>query len=144
MGEPGVDQGGPKRELFSLLHKHMNDSNSVFGEKSKSKCFSNNVVALDQQDYLKSGRLCAMSIIQGAPSPSFFAFPVVDYILYGCVDKVTTSIDDVPSVKVRQKLEELQSTTNAEDFKQLASFNCSMRFKAGYTKPIVTIEDKVL
>ena len=142
VGEPGVDQGGPKRELFSLLHKHMNDSNSMFAGKSNSKCFSNNVVAFDQQDYLKYGRLCAMSIIQGAPSPSFFASSVVDYILYGCVDKVTTSIDDVPNVKVRQKLEELQSTTNAEDFNQLASFNCSMRFKAGYTKPIVTFEDK--
>ena len=36
----------------------------------------------------------------------------------------------------------VQSTTDPDDFKQLASFNCSMRFKAGYTKPIVTIEDK--
>ena len=132
-----------KGELFSLLHKHMIDSNSMFAGKSNSKCFSNNAVAFDQQDYLKYGRLCAMSIIQGALSPSFFASPVVDYILYGCVDKVTTSIDDVPSVKVRQKLEELHSTNNAEDFKQLASFNFSMRFKAGYTKPIATIEDKV-
>ena len=55
---------------------------------------------------------------------------------------MTTSINDIPNVKVRQKLEELQSTTNPKDFKQLAAFNCSMRFKAGYTKPIVTIEDK--
>ena len=142
VGEPAVDTGGPKRELFSLLHKHMNDSNSMFAGESNSKCFSNNVIALEQQDYLKYGRLCAMSIIQGAASPSFFASPVVDYILHGCVEKVAVSVEDVPNAKVRQKLEELQRTSDPEDFKQLASFNCSMRFKAGYTKPIVTIEDK--
>ena len=64
------------------------------------------------------------------------------YILYGCVEKRTTSVGDVPNVKVRQKLEELQCCTDPEDFKQLASFNCSMRFKASYTKAIVTIDDK--
>ena len=142
VGEPAVDTGGPRRELFSLLHKHMNDSNSMFTGESNNKCFSNNVIALEQQDYLKYGRLCAMSIIQGAASPNFFSSPVADYILYCCVEKVTTSVCDVPNAKVRQKLEELQSTTDPDDFKQLASFNCSMRFKAGYTKPIVTIEDK--
>ena len=58
------------------------------------------------------------------------------------MEKVTTSVCDVPNANVRQKLEELQSTTDLDDFKQLASFNCSMHFNAGYTKPIVTIEDK--
>ena len=142
VGEPAVDTGGPKRELFTLLHKHMNGSNSMFTGESNNKCFSNNVISLEQQDYLKYGRLCAMAIIQGAASPSFFSRPVVDYILYGCVEKITTSVGDVPNVKVRQKLEELQCCTDPEDFKQLASFNCSMRFKAGYTKAIVTIDDK--
>lgn len=112
------------------------------GEKN-NKCFSNNVVALEQHDYLKYGRLCAMAIIQGPPSPSFFAPPVVDYILHGEMEKVHTSVADVPSAKVRNKVMELQNTTDSEDFKQLASFNCSMRFKAGYTKPIVTLKTRL-
>ena len=107
VGEPAVDTRGPKRELFFLLHKHMNDSNSMFTGESNNKCFSNNVIALEQQDYLKYGRLCAMSIIQGAASPNFFTSPVADYILYGCVEKVSTSVCDVPNAKVREKLEEL-------------------------------------
>ena len=72
VGEPAVDTGGPKREQFALLHKHMNVSNSMFTGESNNKCFSNNVIALEQQDYLKYGRLSAMAIIQGAASPSFF------------------------------------------------------------------------
>ena len=83
VGEPAVDQGGPKREFFSLLHKCMNESTSMFVGESNNKCFSNNVVALEQQDYMKYGKLCAMAIIQGSPSPSFFAPSVVDYLLYG-------------------------------------------------------------
>ena len=87
VGEPAVDTGGPRRELFSLLHKHMNDSNSMFTGESNNKCFSNNVIAIEQQDYLKYGRLCAMLIIQGAASPNFFTSPVAYYILYGCGEK---------------------------------------------------------
>ncbi|CAB4023938.1 G2 M phase-specific E3 ubiquitin- ligase-like, partial [Paramuricea clavata] len=36
VSEPAVDTGGPKRELFSVLHKHMNDSNSMFAGESNT------------------------------------------------------------------------------------------------------------
>lgn len=89
-------------------------------------------------DYLKFGKiglpeLCEMSISQGAGSPSFFASLVVDYILYRWVYKVYISVDNVPNMRVRQKLELLQGSSNAKTFKQLTSFTCLIRFKAGYT-----------
>ena len=53
---------------------------------------------------------------------------------------VSTCVEDVP--KAKKKLEELQSISDPDLFKQVASFDCSLRFKAGYAKPVVTIEDK--
>ena len=55
---------------------------------------------------------------------------------------VSTCVEDVPNAKAKKKLEELQSISDPDQFKQVASFDCSLRFKAGYAKPIVTIENK--
>ena len=55
---------------------------------------------------------------------------------------VSTCVEDVPNAKAKKKLEEFQSISDPDQFKQVASFDCSLRFKAGYTKPVVTIEDE--
>lgn len=62
--------------------------------------------------------------------------------MYGKLDKVSTCVKDVPNAKARKKLEELQGISDPDQFKKVASFDCSLRFKAGYAKPIVTMEDK--
>ena len=71
-----------------------------------------------------------------------FAAPIVDYILYGKLDAVKVSVCDLTSGKVKTTLEELDAISDPVKFKQEASFNTPLRFKAGYTKPIVAFEDK--
>eukprot|EP00794_Sanderia_malayensis_P008464 gene8464-9371_t len=96
IGEPAVDEGGPRKELFFLIHRHMQIS-------------------------------CLFT---------------VDYILHGKLEAVLTSVSDLPNEKVRLKLEELDLISDPEVFKKEASFNVQFRFKAGYSKPLVTLEDK--
>lgn len=67
---------------------------------------------------------------------------MVGYIVTGKLSAVPTSIKDLPSGKVKSRLEELDAITDQETFKREASFNTSFRFKAGYSKPIVCYEDK--
>ena len=67
---------------------------------------------------------------------------MADYIVYGKLEKVSTSITDLPNAKANKKLQELQEICDPDKFKQAASFDCSLRFKAGYSKPIVSMEDK--
>ena len=141
IGEPAVDEGGPRNEYFSLLHREMASSSLFVGEPG-SKCFNHNIIALEQKEYLFCGQLCSLGILQHSPSPCFFSSSVVDYIVYGKLVNVSTCVEDVPNAKAKKKLEELQSISDPDQFKQVASFDCSLRFKAGYAKPIVTIEDK--
>ena len=141
VGEPAVDQGGPRNEFFTLLHKQINSSSLFTGEPGK-KLFSHNVPALQRNDFLIYGQLCSLGVMQGSPSPAFFASPAVDYILYGKLEKVKIEISDVPNAKAKNKLQELDAMNDPVEFKQAASFNCPLRFKAGFSKPIVTLEDK--
>ena len=62
--------------------------------------------------------------------------------MYGKLDAVKVSVSDLISGRVKTTLEELEAISDPVKFKQEASFNTPLRFKAGYTKPIVAFEDK--
>ena len=47
-----------------------------------------------------------------------------------------------PPGELKDTLVKLQGTEDAEEFKSLASFGCGFRFSHGYTKPVVTLQDK--
>ena len=71
-----------------------------------------------------------------------FAAPVVDCILYGKLDAMKVSVCDLLSGKVKTTLEELEAISGPVKFKQEVSSNTPLRFKAGYTKPVVAFEDR--
>ena len=142
IGEPAVDEGGPRKELFFLVHKYMQQSSSLFTGPPTSRRLVHNMIALQKEEYLHYGVISALSLYQGSPGPTMFAAPVVDYILYGKLNAVKVSVSDLTSGKVKTTLEELEAISDPVKFKQEASFNTPLRFKAGYTKPIVAFEDK--
>ena len=74
-----VDEGGPRSEFFSLLHKEITNSSLFIGHPGK-KCFGHNIMALEQGDFRMYGQLCSMGIIQGPLSTCLLAPAVVDYI----------------------------------------------------------------
>ena len=141
VGEPAVDQGGPRNEFFSLVHNEVSKSGMFIGKENR-KCFNHDILALEQRNYYIYGQLCYIAVLQGSPSPCFFAPSVVDYIVYGKIEKVETCIGDVPNQKVKQKLEELEKIEDPEAFSKNASFECSFRFKAGFSKPLITFQEK--
>ena len=141
VGEPAVDEGGPRNEFYSLVHSEMSKSSLFIGEQDK-KSFNHDILALERRDYYIYGQLCSMGILQGSPSPCFFTPTTADYIVFGKIEKVSTCITDVPNPKVRQKLEDWAKIKDPEVFAKVASFECPFRFKASFSKPVVTIEDK--
>ena len=142
IGEPAVDEGGPRKEFFFLVHKHMQQLSSLFTGPPTSRRFVHNMIALQREEYLHYGVISALSLYQGSPGPAMFAAPIVDYILYSKLDAVKVCVSDLTNGKVKTTLEELEAITDPVKFKQEASFNTPLRFKAGYTKPIVAFEDK--
>lgn len=121
----------------------MQQSSSLITGPSSNLRFVHNAMALQREEYLHYGIISALSVLQGSPGPVMFAAPPsVDYIVYGKLDSVSVSVSDLPSGKVKITLRELEAIADCERFMQEAFFNTPLRFKAGYTKPIVTLEDK--
>ena len=141
IGEPAVDEGGPRKELFFLFHRHMQTS-SLFTGQATNRSFAHNVMALQKEEYYYYGIISALSILQGSPGPVIFSSPVVDYIIHGKLEAVSACVDDLQPGKVKSRLEELEKISDPDVFKTEASFNTPFRFKAGYCKPIVTLENK--
>ena len=71
VGEPSVDQGGPRREIFTLINQHVGISLVANG------VFRHNVAALENKEFFRLG------LLQGSPGPKFFSPSVTNYILYG-------------------------------------------------------------
>ena len=141
VGEPAVDQGWPRNEFFSLLHREVCGSNMFIGNET-CKLFNHNLLALEQRNYLIYGQLCSLAIMQGSPAPSFLCPTLADYIVFGELSRAWSRID-VFDKEVRDKLKELEIIEDPEEFKRAASFECALRFDAGFRKPILTIEHKV-
>ena len=81
VGEPAVDQGGPRNEFFSLLHREVCGSNMFIGNET-CKLFNHNLLALEQRNYFIYGQLCSLAIMQGSPAPSFLSPTLADYIVF--------------------------------------------------------------
>ena len=82
IGEPAVDEGGPRNEYFSLLHREMASSSLFVGEPG-SKCFNHNIIALEQKEYLFMVSCVHWVFFNIRPHHVFFSSSVVDYIVYG-------------------------------------------------------------
>ena len=136
IGEPAVDQAGPSREYFGLV-------NSAAQERLMSQSvFKHNISALQQREYYAFGQLTALGILQGSPGPRCFSKTVVDYILTGNIEDLMPSIAEIPNHDIKTSLIELDELSNADEFREKASFESGFRFEAGYTKPFVTMSDK--
>ena len=137
--EPAVEQGGPRKEFFSLVHSQVSNSGMFIGKENR-KCFNHDILALQQRSFYIYGQLCYIAVMQG--SPCFFAPSVEDHIVYGKIEKVETCIEDVLNQKVKQRLEELAKIEDPQVFSESASFECCFRFNAGFSKPLITFQEK--
>ena len=99
-------------------------------------------IELQRKEYYAFGQLTALGLLQGSPGPRCFSTTVTDYILTGNVEDLKPSVEEIPNHDVKTRLTELEKLTNADEFKEKASFESDFRFEAGYTKPFVTMSDK--
>jgi hypothetical protein len=140
VGEPAVDEGGPRREFFGLIDRTVSYA-LLIGENGKKTCI-HNVMALRDNEYFLYGQCIAMAVTQGSPGPQCFASSVANYILYGDLKRLNPTIEEIPDKEIRNKLQKLEAITDSAEFLDEASFNFSERFAAGYCKHIVHIIDK--
>ena len=136
VGEPAVDEGGPRRELFCIVDRLV--STILMTGPDGKKTFAHNLIALQNREFFIYGQFVAMSLLQGSSGPKCFLRSVTDYILYKDFAKITPTVDEIPDHSVRNALIDLLNIEDSATFDEEASFNFSLRFQAGYTKPLVS------
>ena len=97
---------------------------------------------MEKEDYKLYGKFCAWTIQQGCHSPSFFAPPVVDFILYGTLDKVECKPEFISDPSISNLLVCLERQEEEKAFADDFEKNIDIYFDAGFTKSKVSMQDK--
>ena len=71
LGEPAVDDGGPRREFFMLLMEALNSQEILLSGDPARRVLKHNTQAFDRGVYHTIGKMIALSIIHGGPAPTF-------------------------------------------------------------------------
>ena len=99
LGEPAVDAGGPLREFFCLLLGEISSNSMLFCGEETARVPRHNVLELSKQTFRYVGQIIAASLLNGGPSPGFFADFIADYIVFG-IEKVQVRVEDVINQKI--------------------------------------------
>lgn len=95
----GREHPGSKHEFLSLLMQHL--ENSAVFEGSLSKNLSLNSQALKENLYYEAGKMLAISLVHGGPSPGFFSKTLFNCLVYG-PENTEPILDDVSDFDVAQ------------------------------------------
>lgn len=117
LGEPAVDDGGPKREFFMLFMNSLNSQESLFEGPLDRRVLRHNTSALDKDVYKIVGKIIALSVIHGGPGPTFLSKSVLNYIFReGKLFDVY--IEDIPDETVQALLEKVCRFSHPNHSKQ--------------------------
>ena len=106
IGEPGVDDGGPRQEYFRLLLNKIAQSNTYFMGPENKRVPVHNVLRLQDQSFYYIGQIIALSLLHDGPCFNCLAPTVARYIL-GIEDVAST--DDIPDTILQSKVKAVSS-----------------------------------
>ncbi|XP_065908980.1 G2/M phase-specific E3 ubiquitin-protein ligase-like [Dysidea avara] len=144
LGEPAVDAGGPLREFFRLLLREISNNNMLFCGEETARVPIHNILELSKQTFRYVGQIIGSSLLNGGPSPGFFADFIADYIVFG-IEKVQVRVQDVVDPKMKSKLTELLNAPDEDSFITLLdSDDYDFRYDCGVRQPttMMTINDR--
>lgn len=106
VGEPAVDEGGPRRELFRLLIQAATCTSGLFaglpGHLTPIHC----VEALSSNKFYVAGKMLATALIQGGQPPVCFCKPVADFLVFGSI-KSAVNLHDIPEYDIIESLKKV-------------------------------------
>ncbi|XP_004478239.1 G2/M phase-specific E3 ubiquitin-protein ligase isoform X3 [Dasypus novemcinctus] len=137
----GREHPGSKQEFLSLLMQHL-ESSSLF-EGSLSKNLSLNAQALKENLYYEAGKMLAISLVHGGPSPGFFSKTLFNCLVYG-PENTQPILDDVSDFDVAQIIIRINTTTNMADLNSAIN-ECSNYLELiGCLRLITSLSDKYM
>ena len=102
IGEPAVDQGGPRREFFRLFLSEVGQISGMFHGWPDYLSPVSNLQAVANKTFLTCGKVLASMIVQGGQAPRF-STPIADFIVYGEVC-CPENLEYIPDMEIQEKL----------------------------------------
>ena len=139
--EGAVDQGGPKREFFTLVLEWIANS-QIFAGTEKNKFLSCNATCHLNDYYFYAGEIIAMSLVHGGPAIRCFS-PGLYHSLINGVRSASVDISDVYDPELRDYLLALincQSVPDAQACISQPNLQTVLDL-AGTLKPVKSLDD---
>ncbi|KAH0514038.1 G2/M phase-specific E3 ubiquitin-protein ligase, partial [Microtus ochrogaster] len=128
-----------KQEFLSHLMEHLENS-SLF-EGSLSKNLSLNSQALKENLYYEAGKMLAISLVHGGPSPGFFSETLFNCLVYG-PENTLPILDDVSDFEVTQIIFKINAAADMNSLKSAINECYSYLENIGCLRLITTLSDK--
>ncbi|KAL1516250.1 hypothetical protein ABEB36_000169 [Hypothenemus hampei] len=130
LSEGAVDSGGPTREMFTLLLKYLSNS-MMFEGSNESKNITLYNEHLESRNYYEAGRIIALSLIHGGPSPQFFSKTLFNFLVNG-VRGTKPHINEIVNPEIRNELDKIANTRNLAELQSIVT-NSTFMAIARYT-----------
>ncbi|CAB4014342.1 G2 M phase-specific E3 ubiquitin- ligase [Paramuricea clavata] len=139
IGEETVDTGGVTREFFTNFFQSILSNGNIFRGSYPNLTFRHNLHALEEGQFEMFGILTAIALLNGCPGPHFLCHSLASFILDNQLEVV---LDDVPAEsEFKTKLIQIQGCNNEAELSNIVN-SFPERFDMGYTKPVLTLNDK--
>ncbi|XP_015720452.1 G2/M phase-specific E3 ubiquitin-protein ligase isoform X4 [Coturnix japonica] len=130
---------GSKHLFFQLLMLHIQNS-SLF-EGSSAKNLSIDPQALKENLYFEAGKMIAVSLVHGGPSPGFFSKTLFDCLVYG-PENVKPNLDDVADAGVMQTIKKIKYSESLSSLQSTVHDCYDFLAAAECLRPITALGDK--
>uniref|UniRef100_A0A8D2Q439 G2/M-phase specific E3 ubiquitin protein ligase n=1 Tax=Varanus komodoensis TaxID=61221 RepID=A0A8D2Q439_VARKO len=128
-----------KEDFFLLLMLHLQNSSLFEGSLSKNLSFDSQ--ALKDNLYYEAGKMIAVSLVHGGPSPSFFSKTLFNCLVYG-TENVKPTVEDVADADVLQTIEKIKSAMTLSSLESVIIDSSDYLITVGCLKPITALCDK--
>ncbi|KAM9290684.1 G2/M phase-specific E3 ubiquitin-protein ligase [Morus bassanus] len=128
-----------KHHFFQLLMLHLQNS-SLF-EGSSAKNLSLDFQAVKENLYFEAGKMIAVSLVHGGPSPGFFSKTLFSCLVYG-PENVKPALEDVADVDVAQTIKMIKHANSLSSLQSTIRECYELLAAAGCLRPITALCDK--
>ena len=105
IGEAGIDEGGPKREFFSLALSKMSEDSTIFHGPTSARSFVRNIEGIRKRKFFLAGLFVALSLANGGQGFDCLSETVYSYLCYGqCSGKIASKVDDIADNLIKEHL----------------------------------------
>ena len=109
IGEPAIDEGGPRREFFTIALATMVEDVTMFHGPPHSKYFVHNVQGVRNRLFYFAGLFVAISLANGGPGLHCLSETVYSYMCHGLhLKRLPCKVDDIPDEIIKASMLKVQ------------------------------------